>query len=592
MKRFLPTACAVVCLCPFVAAADTLTLSLNPIVVTPGRSVQTVEESLSSVTVIDRETLDRQQPREFVDILQGQPGIGVVTNGAFGKNTTVFTRGAGSESTVLLINGIRIRSATAGGAPWQFIPPQLLDRVEVVRGPRSSIYGADAVGGVIQGFTAEGEGAPRGWVQGGFGSNSSREIGAGTSGRVGDTSFSVAGNRFDTDGIDIREGEERKGYDNTAGIGSLRQHFDNGASVGVTGFRAQGNTEFDTGDTDYVIQTIGLSGELPVGDNWITEFSLSEGQDRSLTDGTSRFDTRSRTVRIANRVFLGPHELVVGADQLRDEITSDTAYAEDSRDNRGFFSQLFLRSGPSDMQLSARWDDNEAFGDRLTGAAAVGHALDGNHRVRLSYGTAFRAPTFNDLYFPGFGNPDLSPERSQTAELGMRGQYQTVYWDVAAFQTYVDDLIGFDVDLGAPGNVERARIHGVELEAGMTTERWDLRATGTLQDPRNRDTGARLTRRTTQSARLDLDRRFGQFSLGASGVAVGDRYNDAANNDRLSGFGLVNLRAGWAFAENWSARITVDNMFDREYVVSRFFDGTPYNQTGRTAFLSVRYGHR
>ncbi len=584
-------AVAVACLFPLTAVADE-GAELNPLVITPARTIQTVDQSLSSVTVIDREALDRQQPREFSDILRGRPGVDLTTNGAYGKNTSVFLRGTGSESTILLINGVRIRSATTGGAPWQFVPPQLLDRVEIVRGPRSSVYGADAVGGVIQGFTPEGEGPPTGWIQGGGGSNSSYELGAGVSGRVDNTAFSLAGNHFETDGIDIREGEERKGYDNTAGIGSVRQHFDNGASLGVTGFRAAGNTEFDTGDTDYVIQTIGASGEVPVTANWFAELMVSEGRDRSLTDDVSRFDTRSRNIRGTNRIFIGSHELVVGADYLVDDVTSDIDFEEDSRDNTGVFGQLFLVSGPSDLQLGLRWDDNEAFGDRVTGSAAVGHAVDEYHRVRLSYGTAFRAPSFNDLYFPGFGNPDLSPERSQTAELGVRGQYRAVFWDVAAFQTHVDELIAFDAAAGAPGNVERARIQGVELETGRLTADWDLRAAVTLQDPRDRDTGARLPRRTTRSARLEIERRIGAFSLGATGIASGNRYNDAGNTERLAGFGLLNLRAGWAFARNWSARLTVDNVFDREYAVAQFFDGTPYNQTGRTAFLSVRYGHR
>ena len=591
MKQFRPLAAAAACVLPAFAGASE-EYSLSPVVVTPALTAQTVDQSLSSVTVIDREVLDRQQPRELSDALQGQPGVSIVSNGSFGKNTTVFLRGTGSESSMLLINGVRIRSATSGGAPWQFVPPQLLDRLEIVRGPRSSIYGADAVGGVVQGFTAEGEGAPSGWIQAGGGSHSSYEVGAGVSGRADNTSYSLAGNWFDTDGVPVREGEERKGYDNTAGVGSIRQHFDGGGSVGLTAFRAEGNTEFDTGDTDYAIQTIGASGEVPITRDWIAEVMLSEGRDESLTDGESRFDTRSRTARVANRVYLGVHEFVVGADYMVDDISSSTDFDEDSRYNTGVFSQLFLDSGPADVQLSLRWDDNEAFGDRVTGAAAVGHALDDSHRVRLSYGTAFRAPTFNDLYFPDFGNPDLSPERSQTAELGIRGQYALGYWDVAIFETHVDDLIAFDAAAGAPGNVDRARIQGVELEAGHRVADWDIRGTVTLQDPRDRDTGDRLVRRTSQSARLDVDRQLDDLSFGATATAVGDRYNDAANEDRLSGFGLLNLRAGWEFARNWSARVTVDNVFDKDYAVSRFFDGTPYNQAGRTAFLSVRYGHR
>ncbi len=579
------TAVAAVCLAPALLAAEDRHPA--PLVVTPTLSAQTVDDSLSSVTIIDRETLDRQQPRELSELLRGQPGVDLITNGAYGKNTTLFMRGTGSESTVLLINGVRLRSATSGGAPWQFIPPQLLDRVEIVRGPRSSIYGADAVGGVVQGFTPEGEGDPSGWIQLGAGSNSSQEIGGGVSGRVDNTSYSLAANWFETDGIPVRDGEDRKGFDSVAGIGSVRQHLANGGSIGVTGFRAEGNTEFDTGDTDYMVQTLGVSADYPLTDNWIAELSVSEGRDEALNDDDSEFNTRSRTVRGLNRFLINRHELVLGAEYLHDKVRGSTDYDEDSRYNTALFGQLFLNAGPADFQFSLRWDDNEAFGEQITGAVAAGYNIDGIHRVRISHGTAFRAPSFNDLYFPNFGNPDLDPERSRTTEVGVSGRRHAWFWDVAVFQTDVRDLIVL------AENVDRARIRGVELGAGAHMGQWTVYGAATAMDPKNRETDNRLRRRSTESARLDVDRDINaRWSAGGSVILQGDRYDDAANDIRLAGYGLLNLRTSWRFAENWSARLTLDNVFDKEYAVARFFDGELYNQAGRTAFLSVRYGHR
>ena len=590
-------AIAAACLIPAYLAAEDNPIQLNPLVVTPTLSTQTVDESLSSVTVIDRDTMDRQQPRALSDLFRGRPGMDFISNGGFGKNTSVYTRGTGSESTVLLIDGIRVRSATSGGAPWQFMPPQLLDRVELVRGPRGSLYGADAVGGVVQGFTPDGRDGDSHWIQGGAGSFGAHEYGGGFAGSSGRTSWSLGANHFHTDGTAIREDGDDRGYYNTSGVARVTHAFESGLELGLLGFRNQGNTEFDGGNTDFVNQTIGATAALPVTEQWLTRVQLSEARDEqeSFQDfGDSVFDTRTRTARLENSLFIGNDELIVGGEFQRDDVESTTEFEEDRRDNRAAFAQYLLTNGGSEIQLSGRLDSNEAFGDHATGSVALGQQLDDQHRVRLSYGTAFRAPTFNDLYTPdqGFfeGNPDLSPEKSQTAELGFRGQYQRGFWDVALFQTHVDDLIqnesGED-GLLRPRNVDRARINGIEFATGARLGAWELGTSATLMDPRDRDTGNRLARRSATSARLDLDRHIGAFVVGASGIAQGDRYNDAENEERLAGFGLVNLRAGWEFARNWSARVTVDNLFDKDYETA-----ADYKNPGRNAFLSVRYGNR
>ena len=593
------------CLIPISAAADEDVVQLNPLVVTPTLSTQTVDESLSSVTVIDRETLDRQQPRELTDALRGQPGFDFISNGAFGKETSVYTRGAGSKSTVLLIDGIRVRSATNGEAPWQFMPPQLLDRVELVRGPRGTLYGADAVGGVVQGFTPDGRDGDRHWIQGGAGSFGSHEYGAGFSGSSGGTSWSLGANHFHTDGTAIREDGDDKGFYNTSGVGRITHQFDGGLELGLLGFRAQGNTEITGGDTDFLMQTVGATATMPITERWLSRLVVSEGRDERETQRGSNisvFDTRTRTARLENSVFFGTDELILGGEFQRDEVEGTTDFEEDRRDNRAAFAQYLVDLGDADLQFSSRVDSNEAFGDHVTGSVALGQALDANHRVRLSYGTAFRAPTFNDLYFPfqefgfdpdieGFeGNPDLSPEKSQTAELGFRAQYRDSYWDVAIFQTHIDDLIENSLDEDAvlrPDNVDRARIQGVELGSGLRAGPWELGFSGTLMDPRDRETGNRLRRRSAMSARLDVDRSLGNVTVGASGIVQGDRYDDSENEDRLSGFGLLNLRAGWEFARNWSARLTVDNVLDKDYETA-----ADYKNAGRNAFLSVRYGNR
>ena len=582
-------------------AADSSTqvasLTLDPLVVTSTLGVETVNESLSSVTVVDSEALEQQDPREMTDILRGQPGINVISNGSFGKNTSVYMRGTGSESTVLLLDGIRIRSATAGSAPWQYIPPQLLNRVEIVRGPKGSLYGSDAVGGVVQGFTTPRDDSNRRWVEAGGGSFSTQQYGAGASGQVGNTEYSVQGHYHDTDGTNVRRGGEDKGFRNAAGTISLNHEFDNGASLGLVGLHSNGNTEFNGGETDFNMRTLGVKASTPVVENWSTSLKLSEArdeQDNELDSGPSFFDTRSRTAHWENTIAFGDQQLIVGAEHRVDDVDSSTTYTEDSRDNTAVFSQLLSDFGAASLQLSGRWDDNEAFGEETTGGIAVGYDLNRTYSVRASYGTAFRAPTFNDLYFPGFGNANLSPETSETAELGMRGDYASAFWDLALFRTDVDDLIEYSPAAGQPENIAEARIEGVELGAGFRVADFRLNSAVTLQDPEDRTTGNRLSRRSTRSARLDADYTPGRYRFGASVIAEGDRYNDAANTDKLPGFGVLNLRTGMDVTKMLSLSLKVENALDRRYSTSR---ATPfasqdfdYLAAGRTIFASIRYG--
>ncbi|MBF8223268.1 TonB-dependent receptor domain-containing protein [Halomonas sp. 328] len=576
--------------------------TLNPLVVTATLAPRTADESLASVTVLDEATLRRQDPTSLTDLFRGQPGVDVSTSGSFGKNSSVFLRGTNSDQNVLLIDGIRLRSATLGSAAWQFLDPRLFQRAEIVRGPRGSLYGADAMGGVIQLFTPEGEaGAPTPRISVGGGSFDTQRYSASLAGSSGGTRYYFAGSRFETDGQPVRRGGDDKGYDNTSGLVRLSHTFDNGAEVGVLALRARGTTEYDESGslatTDYVQQVAGIYGELPVTANWRSRLTLSEARDESDNHFyDSILDTQTRTARWENTLGAGAHEFIVGAEYLNDSVAGsitgsmpwDGPYDVEGRDNKAIFTQALLDFSPFAVQASLRYDDNQAYGEEVTGSLALGYDLDAYHTLRASYGTAFKAPTFNQLYWPGFGNPDLEAETSTSYELGARGQYRHYFWDLALYQSDIDNLISGQN--GGATNVPTTRIRGVELSAGAEVADWNLAAALTYTDPEDRETGNRLARRASQSLRLDADRALGDWSLGGSWVVQNHRYDDAANEERLAGFGLVNLRAGWEFAPLWSARLTLENALDKEYVTARFFDGDDYLNAGRAAFLSLHFG--
>jgi len=599
--RFLAAgAAATFSLLPLAAVSDSSAdgeqyAMLDPVVVTPTLTSQTAEATLSSVTVIDEVTLREQQPVDMADLLRGQPGIDTTGNGSFGKNASVFIRGTSSDSTLLLVDGVRLRSATAGSPAWQYLPPQMMQRVEIVRGPRGSLYGADAVGGVVQVFTRD-EGT---WLNAAGGTFNTWNLGAGSSLTHGGTTATVGANYFDTDGTVLREDSEDRGYDNTSGIVKIRHQFGDAGSVGVFGFRAEGNSEYEGGapedlrDTDFMLEVAGLKGDVWVSENWQVKALLSQAKDESedFAEGLSNgiFDTRTRTANLQNTFLLGDHQFIVGGEYQGDEITSDNEYDETRRDNKAAFGQALLNFGPLDLQGSLRHDDNDAFGSKVTGAAAVGYKLDRQHRVRASYGTAFKAPTFNDLYYPGFGNAELKPESSETGEVGMRGQYSVWYWDAALYRSNIDDLISYDPVVMAPGNVEKATVEGAELAMGLEWQQWRARLAFSALKPEDEENETIIARRAQRMGRLDVDRQIGEFSLGGTASFQGHRYNDAANTQRLSGFGLLDLRAGWQFAKNWTGRVVVENVLDKEYTTARNFSGWDYLNAERSVMVSVSY---
>lgn len=599
---------------------------LDPIVITATRVPQTVDETLSSVTVIERDEIERLQPRQFPDVLRGRAGVGLADTGPFGKATSVFTRGTNSNHTLLLVDGVRMGSATTGAPAWQYLPPSEIERIEIVRGPRSSIYGSDALGGVIQIFTREGrEGPPRVNAFVGGGSLRTRELGAGVAGGTAATRYSLSASYLDTDGIDVLTGvgdDDPDGYDNTSVSGKVRHRLDNGVEWFASLLYSEGRTEFDSDEfdpatfavlgpyspaySDFAQAAVRAGLRQSVTPHWDTQLALSQSRDQlstfeggTLVDRKSRFDTRRDMADWQNTIRLhGGWLLLAGLDAYEDRVRSSEAFAEDSRHNIGAYAIVEGQLGMSDLAASLRYDDNQQFGGKATGQLGWGRALTGTTRVRASVGTAFNAPSFNELYFPSSaffrGNPDLDPEESRTLEFGGRYACGPLFVDVAAFHTRIDDLIANVPDeqwTFVPTNIDSARVQGLELEAGYQTSAWITRAALTLLDTEDRATGSELRRRPPASGRVDVDRRISKLSLGGSLIGQARSFEDAANTDRLSGFATVDLRASYAIDRDWTVAASVQNLFDRDYAVSRQF-GTDYNQPGRSVFVTLRYQQR
>ncbi|ANB01027.1 TonB-dependent receptor domain-containing protein [Ectothiorhodospira sp. BSL-9] len=603
-RSFLPA--AVLLAIPSLVSAQEQVAQLDPILVTPTRTAQTTDQTLASVTVIDREEIERLQPKEFADLLKGRAGIGLSQNGPFGKNTSLFMRGTESDHTLLLVDGVRLGSATTGQAAWQFLSPSEIERIEIVRGPRTSLYGADAIGGVIQIFTRDGQGPARVRARLGVGSFGSAELGFGVGGSNETTRYDLSAGYFQTDGINVRDdigNSDRDGYDNFTISGSVIHQLTDDTEVFARLLHSQGETDYDRGSpardwsefAQYVSQ-VGMRSQ--VNEAWFTQFSVGYSRDdgKNYEDGlfSSRFDTERYQLGWQNDLALGTSLLTLGIDFLQDRVTGTGDFDRSSRDNWGGYIQMQTDLGRHSVSGSLRLDDNEAFDSETTGQIAWGYQFTEEVRSWVSFGTAFKAPTFNELYFPftvyqgGFsysGNSELEPEKSETYEVGLRYDAGPRFLSATLFESQIDNLIintGFDPM--RPENVREARIRGLELEGGLRQGGWMASAAYTHLQPEDRDSGTQLQRRSRNTLRLDVDRELSVFTVGGTLLVEGGRYDQQGEQNRVGGYEVLGLRASYAMTEEWTLRAKVDNVFDREYEVVR-----DYNQPGRAFFVTLNY---
>ncbi len=598
---------------PFLAAAP---LTLDEQVVTATRSERPVRASLAATTVIDREEIERSQAQSVPDLLRKVPGVTLSNTGGPGKNTTVFMRGSESDHVLVLIDGVKVGSVSNGLTAFQDLPVELIERIEVVRGPRSSLYGSEAIGGVIQIFTRKGgEGNAKPWLSAGYGTHDSYEGSAGVSGGDGKGWYNLGVSSQDTDGIDALNARssyhepDADGYRNLSGSLGGGYRFDNGLEFDGTLMRVRGHTDYDlvssfnpggglNANADNEQRLIGGRARFSPLEPWDVTLQAGRSEDlsREETGGlfSSRFDSQRNSASWLNDLTLAEgHVLTLGYDWQQDEVSGSTTFDKDSRLNKGWFAQYLGEHGRQDWQLSLRRDDNEQFGTHDTGSAAWGYALTDAVRFSLSYGTAFKAPTFNELYFPDYGNPNLDAETSETLEVGLAGEHGWGRWSANAFRTRVDDLIVHDANsglgpFGSPNNIGEARIDGVELVLGSQWLGWNWQANATLLDAENRandaNKGNNLPRRARQVFNLDLDRRIGRFGIGATLHAEGRRYDDVENDQRLAGYATVDLRGEYWLTEEWRLQAKVTNLLDADYETALDF-----NQPGQAVFFTVRY---
>lgn len=595
--------------CLFLCAPSALANAAREVViVTATRSAETADDTLASLTVITREDIERLQAQSVQELLRALPGVSVVNNGGVGKDTSVFLRGTEPDHVLVLIDGVKVGSATTGTAAFQDIPVEQIERIEVVRGPRSGLYGSEAMGGVIQIFTRRGDGEQHYFAAIGAGSYTTSQASAGISGGGNRGWYTLSASGFDTDGFNACDGTaggssgcfttepDDDGYRSASGALRVGRRFDNGLEVDARILRAQGDNAFDgsfVNESETLHQVVGGTAQFALASFW--QITLAGGRSRDETenfkDGVfqTRFDTERDVVSFQND-FILPRQasLTLGADYEDDQVDSTTSYAVASRSNDGVFGQYQREWVSHSVQVSLRRDDNEQFGARTTGGGSWGYAFSDTLRLMATIATAFKAPTFNELYYPDYGNPALQPERARSVELGLRRDGNIVSWTVYGFASRVDELIAYDASIAAPANIDRARIRGLEATYSVHAAGWRLNANLTYlraeNESANGNDGKALPWRPEQLLRIDADREFGPYGFGLSWFAEGARYNDVANTRELGGYSTVDVRGEYRFAEHRRIQTRIQNIFDKDFETNAFF-----NQPGRGLYAALRY---
>jgi len=569
-------------------------LELEPIQVrTASRSVEDLGDAMASMSVITAEDIRTSAAQDLVDLLKLEAGLDVVRTGGPGQQTSLFLRGSNSNHTLVLIDGIRVSSAHTGAYAWEHLPLNQVERVEIVRGPRGSMYGLDAIGGVIQIFPRPVD-AP--FLHATAGAYGSRELETGAGGVLADARFSISAGYRDSDGYSAQNTNGFSYDPDKDGFNSRNANVSGAGEAGsvkwqfrITGINDE--AEFDQGlsRSEQRLASTSLSGDWRKG--W--HYRLYAGRhDDTLTSDfgffTSKFDSTRLDLGWENHVQLPSGSLDVGLDHYDERGESAGSYSRD-RNNTGWFIAWKQQAGPALLHLSGRLDDNSLFGAELTHQAAVQFPLGEAAELTLSQGTAFRAPNLSEQFSPGFGglfagNPALEPESSDSNELIYRLETRKgSQVSVAVYRTRVEGLIAFTGPEFQAININRADLDGLEVAFDRHWGAWRMRASATLQDTEDRSTGQPLLRRPDKKASLRLSRQFAQGSwLSAEWFASGSQSD--VGGVTLPGYALWNLTAAYQFSPEFRFEARVDNVLDREYEPARGF-----NASGRAAYLSIHW---
>lgn len=581
--------------------------ALVPIVVTAQRGPQPLAEAIPQTTRFSRQDIDDSTAADLPGLLALAPGAQIIRNGPPGSNATLSLRGGSATQSLVLIDGVRVDSVSLAQVELGQIPLSEVDHVEIVNGNVSALYGSGAMGGVVQVFTKDGGNhPPRFNFSAGYGSYHTQTQQAGVNGALdqdGKTTFSLSVARSKDDGFPAIDRAQAPnvnpaadGYLNESVSASLRHRFDHGWEAGVRYFESDGKVAFDNAyglptDVNVLYSKVRAASVFANGkltDWWTTHVTAGLGEDRAVdqTNGVynNRFDTDNRQFTWQNDFKLAAQQkLQLGYERLEQRLESDMIAAPDRTVN-SVFAGYTARFGANQIQANVRRDQYSDFGGANTYYLGYGFDFTEHWKATASYSAAFRAPSFDDLYFPGSGNVSIRPERSHSIEAALQYASDTLgLFRLTAFQTRYADLIKYVPTQGGlfyiAENADRAKVQGLEGAWSGRAGKTDIRAALTLQNPVDEASHTDLNQRARHFASLSARRSLGAWRIGGDWIVSGP-HNDSGVS--LGGFGLVNLSARYDITKAWYVSAHIDNLFDKPYALAY-----TYNTPRRSAFITI-----
>lgn len=609
--------CAALAAAISVAAHGDEPQHLNEVLVTATKTPVALADSLAPATVLTAADIERLHLSDFSQVLERMPSVNIVATGGRGSNFGLSLRGTNTNHTLVLVDGVRVNSASTGTTALEYLDPMLIERVELVRGPRSSLYGADALGGVLHILTRKQPEKSYTTLKVAAGSHGRRETAFSGGLSSEDSLVNVQLSNSEDQGIDRtawkNQGNgDRDSYRAARLALSAEHNLSDRVKAGLSFQKHQGESEYDNAFCavanckpyyEFAIQSALVNLEATPQSGWRLSASAAQSRDDSRarddldTLQDDRFKTRRDSLNLQSDWDLFHQDVIsLGYEYTDETLASSNAYQFTQRDNHAVFAQYQLNGDAFNAVVGARQDDNEAFGRRHTANLALSYQLSDSSKMIASWGTAFRAPTFNDLYWPvspfGQGNPDLTPETSENLELGLKYNRGNFVAEVALYQNRIEDLIAWaPIDptytttwAWTPSNVADAQITGVEVSLAKEMLGWQVSANASWLDPRDRESDKVLVSRSRQLGNLEISRNFGGLHLATSVHAQGQRFDDADNQVRVPGYGLVDLSVAYDISRDLKVQLKVANLLDKSYT-SR----ATYLEDGRNFLLSVNY---
>ena len=598
---------AAFCLSPLSLLAQTSVPQLESVVVTASRAPQILDEAMGDITVVGREELQRASGDSVAGILARQPGVQITDNGGRQTATGVMLRGANANHTLVLIDGMRINGSIQGGANWNALDPAAIERIEILRGAASSLYGSDAIGGVVYIITRKGD-TDRplsAWADLGLGTQETFKASTGFSGAASGWNYALTASMAESGGYSTttpavafgNHHPDDDGYSQHTLAGSLGYRWAAGHHLGVSFYNSYINGDYDSGGWTHPAyaltrqQAYSITSTNDITANWqsVLRFGLSkESYDDRVWDTT--FSSLQRSYSWQNNFQLNDDHKVSAYVERIEERPLHSADMEANRRNTNAVGAIYNgRFGRHSLQASLRNDNISGYGNEVTGGLGYDLALTDAWTVGVAGNTGFHAPTFSDLYYPGSENPDLNPEKSRNIEAHVNYQRDGLRFGATIYQNKVRDLLAWDNTTFRMENVDRATIRGATLTAEYEWNATTLRASADFMRPRDDSTGERLLRRARQQYMVAAEHRFDALRLGAEYQFTGKREDTAVDpatfasyRATLGGYSLLNLTAAYDFSSNASVQVRWNNVFDKDYA-----HAYGYRTAGSNVFVNL-----